>query len=182
MGKMGKDINSQFTEGKKKMKVTKGCSNSLFMKETQIKPTLRYQFTSIRLAHDSKVLNAKCWQECWNPQACCCEERNDIRVARLSLVSPGPNQPLFVPPGWAATASELKIKGCPPAKESYFGGGWCGGCLEGLRGRELGVTLPPGQMGGMWKLAQQRKTLYSSSNQNEFRLIRSFETVERTLG
>lgn len=89
---MGKDINSQFTGGKKQS--YKEHSNSLLMKETQIKPTLRYppsppQFKPIRLAKDSKVLNDECWR-CRHPRALLLRGNQWLWTARLSASSVHP--------------------------------------------------------------------------------------------
>lgn len=40
----------------------KRCSNSLGIKEKQIKITVRYPFTPIRLAKNRNVARVKCWR------------------------------------------------------------------------------------------------------------------------
>ena len=40
----------------------KRCSTSLVIREKQIKTTMRYHFTSARMAIVKKTHNSKCWQ------------------------------------------------------------------------------------------------------------------------
>ena len=42
----------------------KGCSASLAIREMQIKTTVRYHFTLVRVAIITKSTNNKCWQDC----------------------------------------------------------------------------------------------------------------------
>jgi hypothetical protein len=42
----------------------KKCSASLAIKEMQIKTTLRFHFTSVRIAIISNATNNRCWQGC----------------------------------------------------------------------------------------------------------------------
>ena len=42
----------------------KGCSVSLAIRDMQIKTTMRYHFTSVRVAIINKPTNNKCWQGC----------------------------------------------------------------------------------------------------------------------
>ena len=42
----------------------KGCSASLAIRETQIKTTMRYHFTLVRMTIINKSTNSKCWQGC----------------------------------------------------------------------------------------------------------------------
>ena len=42
----------------------KTCSTSLFTKEMQIKTTVRYHLTLVRMAIIKKSTNSKCWRGC----------------------------------------------------------------------------------------------------------------------
>lgn len=62
----GQDMNRRFSEEDKHKakKPMKQCSTSLVIKETQIKITMRYHYTPVRMAEIQNKVNIRCWQGC----------------------------------------------------------------------------------------------------------------------
>jgi hypothetical protein len=66
MKKWSYELNREFSQEEVKMtsKYTKKCSTSLIIKEMQIKITLRFHFTPVRMTTTNGNNNNKCWQGC----------------------------------------------------------------------------------------------------------------------